>query len=110
MMFGRRGVGLPVRKDFYERIPGRTEEVVVSPYFTMRRSELKELVQNAIRRSDFRCYFLVSKVLAQSLQRIIEIPEDGEGEVRESIARIFEQFVDSASTLLPADYRHHVAC
>lgn len=71
----RRGVGMPVRKSFYdELLDSKSAELFISPYFSVDAATLSTMIGSPFRRSRFSCYPLVSGTLSYHLQRILEIP------------------------------------
>lgn len=84
----RSGIGLPTRSDFYEVRTGNFTGI--SPYFSMDSEALRTLVRKAFRRSDFDCYSQFSHILSYYLQRIIEIPDRDEDEIRTKIQNILK--------------------
>lgn len=100
----RTGVGLPVRRKFYEeqgRTSGEREKEanpdlvsgLISPYFEMRRKDLARLADGVrtFSRSELPNYTAISRVLARSLQRILEFdaPAGDESGERSQIRSIF---------------------
>jgi KaiC/GvpD/RAD55 family RecA-like ATPase len=72
----RMGVGLPVRKGYYHSEETEGVDSLISPYFSMERETLRQLIDRSIRRSDCEKYAQLSSQLAGSLRRIIEISDD----------------------------------
>jgi hypothetical protein len=87
------GIGLPTRETFYSRDASITS-TLVSPHFSMPLLTLKELMNNAFRRSTFGCYLRISTILAFHLKKIIEIPDKDENTIRNKIETSFKSLVD----------------
>jgi len=80
------GVGLPTRQSFYFPDEHANMETATSSYVDISRKVCYELIQKAFRRSDYGCYPMLSKALALSLKRVIEIPKESTD--KEQTARI----------------------
>jgi hypothetical protein len=108
----RSGVGLPTRKSFYSVGDEKDIAAMVSPYFSISRSLLRKLVNEAFDRSSIPCYTQVSAILASHLRRIIEIEESKDNTVEETIHGILSElesqlrFVESDLPLINGDPTH----
>jgi KaiC/GvpD/RAD55 family RecA-like ATPase len=67
------GVGLPTRTRFYENDCGHSR-AFASKYFEFDMPVLRDLVQNAFRRSTISRYDQISETLAANLVRLLELP------------------------------------
>jgi KaiC/GvpD/RAD55 family RecA-like ATPase len=67
------GVGLPTRTAYFEA--GGANDVSVSRYFRMSRSDVRRILSKAIRRSEFRLYQRVASTISSRLRWILEIPD-----------------------------------
>ena len=94
----RNGIGLPVRKSYYEKFADC--EKSISNKFHMPTSTVKNLIENAFRRSTFKCYYEITAILASSLREIIEIDIDSKNksakdikdETMSEIRKVFDRF------------------
>jgi len=88
------GIGLPTRSSFYGDAMGTSRsQRPVSPYVTMSMGLLKDLISKSYKRSDFGCYSQIASTLANHLQRIIAIPDEGEGIIEEKIKENFDSLI-----------------
>ncbi len=94
----RLGVGLPTRLSFYKNLSD-IPNVRIFPYFSLDLKKVGELLvkdsKRTLKRSDFRCYFDFSKILAFHLQRIIELPDAKAPELDKKIRHIFKSLEKS---------------
>jgi len=92
------GVGLPTQADYYRR-----ESSHVSPYFDLAISDLRDLVQHGLRRSQFISYQIFGETLSSHLQRLLETPSPKYDEVCDdllvSLEFIQSKIVTSTGTM-----------
>jgi KaiC/GvpD/RAD55 family RecA-like ATPase len=75
----RRGVGLPIRKSFYESRDA-DDVVLLGPYIQMKSGELRRVIDNARARSSIRGYSRWNRSLSQSLQFVLRSCHDSDFE------------------------------
>jgi KaiC/GvpD/RAD55 family RecA-like ATPase len=100
------GVGLPTRTAYYQA--SETSETSVSRYFHFPRLEVYQLLQKAIRRSNFSQYQRSSNTISSHLQWILEIPaepKDGvsDNSVRAEIERAMKSLASNLRFLTQND-------
>jgi hypothetical protein len=79
----KNGIGLPVRKSFYEQ--SGSVPLAPSPFFTIDPAKLLRVVENAFQRSYFGCYTQYSNTLSTYVQSILALPEIDEFSLRNKI-------------------------
>lgn len=108
----QRGVGLPTRKEFYERTKSESQSAVISPYFSMQVDVLRDIVNKAFFRSKFGCYSTFSGVLAYHLKKILEITNEQKlkGDIKNVLSDLREQLGFVMSTDSCAACSHKLRC
>jgi ABC-type glycerol-3-phosphate transport system substrate-binding protein len=68
------GVGLPTRESYYRHTAPANPASLISPFFNISRTLLRDLVDGAFQRSTFPCYQKMTETISAHLQRILDLP------------------------------------